>query len=223
MPITYKYRYHTYNKETHMTDKTSAAPVMSLDELVAIEGYADEYGTVTDEMLTKLFDVANAHLNAAPVIHIERSTLEWWLQLVTLNPNDLIPRIQSRLDAPTPDVVGGDVERALQWLHVLVTSSHNHDWKRNREEWAVIRRALAAYKNLASAAPRQAVPGGWVETIRAVVDALDKATGDSDPNMDDDLTDDEVREEFPEVWAMQQLSAMLAAAPSAGRMGVDQC
>lgn len=47
-------------------------------------------------------------------------------------------------DKTSAAVVGGDVERALQWLHILVTSSHNHDWKRNGEEWAVIRKALAA-------------------------------------------------------------------------------
>jgi hypothetical protein len=37
---------------------------MTLEQLVAIEGYADEYGTVTDEMLTMLIDFANAHLTS---------------------------------------------------------------------------------------------------------------------------------------------------------------
>lgn len=39
---------------------------MTLEELVAIEGYAAEYGDVTDKMLTKLIDFANAHLAAHP-------------------------------------------------------------------------------------------------------------------------------------------------------------
>ncbi len=72
--------------------------------------------------------------------------------------------------------------------------------------------AEAVGKGLAPASPR-AVPDGWRETILSVLSALDVATGDSDPNIDPDMNDDEVREEYPEVWAMQQLSAMLAAAP----------
>lgn len=66
-----------------------------------------------------------------------------------------------------------------------------------------------------TAAQPRAVPDGWRETILSVLSALDVATGDSDPNIGPDMNDDEVREEYPEVWAMQQLSAMLAAAPSA--------
>jgi hypothetical protein len=58
-----------------------------------------------------------------------------------------------------------------------------------------------------------AVPDGWVNTIRVVLTALDKATGDTDPNIDPDMTDDEVRDEYPEIWAMQQLSSLLSAAP----------
>jgi hypothetical protein len=50
--------------------------------------------------------------------------------------------------------------------------------------------------------------------VLAVLSALDVATGDSDPNIDPDMTDDEVRDEYPEVWAMQQLSALLAASPT---------
>ena len=40
-----------------------------------------------------------------------------------------------------------------------------------------------------------AVPDGWINTVRAVLTALDKATGDTDPNIDPDMTDDEVRDE----------------------------
>lgn len=58
-----------------------------------------------------------------------------------------------------------------------------------------------------------AVPAGWRDTVRAVLTVLDKATGDTDPNIDPDMSDDEVRDEYPEIWAMQQLSALLSAAP----------
>jgi hypothetical protein len=73
---------------------------------------------------------------------------------------------------------------------------------------------VSSLQRLLSAASPAGVPDGWRKTILRVLSALDAATGDSDPNIDADLTDDEVRDEYPEVWAMQQLSALLAA-PSA--------
>ena len=60
---------------------------------------------------------------------------------------------------------------------------------------------------------RAAVPDGWMDVVRAVISALDSASGDSDPNIDPKMTDDEIRDEYPEIWAMQQLSGLLAAAP----------
>lgn len=62
-------------------------------------------------------------------------------------------------------------------------------------------------------AERARVPDGVRETIMAVLSALDKSTGDSDPNIGPDMTDEEVRDEYPDVWAMQQLTGLLAAAP----------
>lgn len=56
-----------------------------------------------------------------------------------------------------------------------------------------------------------AVPDGWRDVVSKVLTALDKATGDTDPNIDPDMTDDEVRDEYPEIWAMQKLSALLDA------------
>jgi hypothetical protein len=63
------------------------------------------------------------------------------------------------------------------------------------------------------------VRDGWKDMVRSVLSALDKATGDTDPNIDPDMTDDEVRDEYPEIWAMQQLSALLAASPQPGEEG----
>jgi hypothetical protein len=79
---------------------------------------------------------------------------------------------------------------------------------------------LPAGTKLYTHAERARVPDGWREAILAVIDALDKATGDSDPNIDPDMTDKEVRDEYPEVWSMQQLTAMIAA-PSQPAQTVD--
>jgi hypothetical protein len=46
------------------------------------------------------------------------------------------------------------------------------------------------------------------EIILRVLTALDIASGDSDPNIDPDMTDDEVRSEYPVVWSMQQLTSL---------------
>ena len=43
-----------------------------------------------------------------------------------------------------------------------------------------------------------------------VVNALDGALGDTDPSIDPDATDDDVRDEHPVFWACQQMSAALA-------------
>lgn len=53
----------------------------------------------------------------------------------------------------------------------------------------------------------------WRPVVSRVLTALDIATGDTDPNIDPDMTDDEVRDEYPEIWAMQQLSLLLANQP----------
>jgi len=77
-------------------------------------------------------------------------------------------------------------------------------------DWA-LRAALESFAH--TLGEPVAVPDEWRDTVCAVLTVLDKSTGDTDPNIDPDMTDDEVRDEYPEIWAMQQLSALLTAAP----------
>lgn len=46
-----------------------------------------------------------------------------------------------------------------------------------------------------------------IETLRKIFGALDQALGDTDPFLDPDMTDEEVRDEEPLFWAAQKLSA----------------
>lgn len=47
------------------------------------------------------------------------------------------------------------------------------------------------------------------DTLLSLISALDRATGDTDPSVDPDSTDEEVRREYPVFWVCQQLSALL--------------
>lgn len=51
----------------------------------------------------------------------------------------------------------------------------------------------------------------WRAIVARVLTVLDMATGDTDPNIAPDMTDDEVCAEYPEIWACQQLSGLLTA------------
>lgn len=97
---------------------------------------------------------------------------------------------------------------------------YTHDEK----DW---RRDQVSLIEFIAAQPR-AVPDGMGEavlvpreTLLAIVSALDVATGDSDPNIDPDMTDDEVRDEYPEVWAMRQLSGLITTSPAQPRAVPD--
>lgn len=46
-----------------------------------------------------------------------------------------------------------------------------------------------------------------IETLRKIFSALDDALGDTDPFLDPDMTDDEIRDEEPLFWAAQKLYA----------------
>ena len=61
-----------------------------------------------------------------------------------------------------------------------------------------------------------------VEIILRVLTALDIASGDSDPNIDPDMTDDEVRSEYPVVWSMQQLTSLASQLAAQKREDVPE-
>lgn len=53
-------------------------------------------------------------------------------------------------------------------------------------------------------------PVGWRDTVSRVLTVLDKATGDTDPNIAMELTDDDIRGDYPLIWSCQQLAGLLA-------------
>lgn len=52
------------------------------------------------------------------------------------------------------------------------------------------------------------------DNLLSIISTIDNALGDTDPSIDADATDEEVRADYPIFWACQQLSAMLPPAPS---------
>ena len=52
--------------------------------------------------------------------------------------------------------------------------------------------------------------------IKAVTDVLDTVLGDTDPEIDDDWTDEEIRDEYPIMWCMQQLTKFVNKSPEGG-------
>ena len=56
------------------------------------------------------------------------------------------------------------------------------------------------------------------EALEAVFDTLDQHLGDTDPSIDEDMTDEEIRDEEPIFWCCQQISQALKATepPKAG-------
>lgn len=92
------------------------------------------------------------------------------------------------------------------------------NWEASVTEFSEVPSAkMFAWKNAIDAhlAARNAVVSdeSWRPVVSKVLTALDIATGDTDPNIDPDMTDDEVRDEYPEIWAMQKLSLLLANQP----------
>ena len=52
--------------------------------------------------------------------------------------------------------------------------------------------------------------------IKAVTDVLDTVLGDTDPEIDDDWTEEEIRDEYPIMWCMQQLTKFVNKSPEGG-------
>ena len=45
--------------------------------------------------------------------------------------------------------------------------------------------------------------------LKEIQSVLDKALGDTDPMISDELSEDEIKEEYPVFWACQQVSLLL--------------
>ena len=58
--------------------------------------------------------------------------------------------------------------------------------------------------------------GVGAEKLRELASCLDRALGDTDPSINPDYTDDEIKRDYPVFWVCQQLNAILALLSRAG-------
>ena len=60
-----------------------------------------------------------------------------------------------------------------------------------------------------------AEPVAWKKRLVEIHDALSYELGDTDPHIEDDMTDEEVREEMPVFWAAKEVAALIAGIDAA--------
>ena len=56
-------------------------------------------------------------------------------------------------------------------------------------------------------------PVAWKRRLVEIHDALSYELGDTDPHIEDDMTDEEVREEMPVFWAAKEVATLIGDAP----------
>ena len=56
-------------------------------------------------------------------------------------------------------------------------------------------------------------PVAWKRRLVEIHDALSDELGDTDPHIEDDMTDEEVREEMPVFWAAKEVATLIGDAP----------
>ena len=56
-------------------------------------------------------------------------------------------------------------------------------------------------------------PVAWKRRLAEIHDALSYELGDTDPHIEDDMTDEEVREEMPVFWAAKEVATLIGDAP----------
>ena len=56
-------------------------------------------------------------------------------------------------------------------------------------------------------------PVAWKRRLVEIHDALSYELGDTDPHIEDDMTDEEVREEMPVFWAAKEVAKLMDEAP----------
>ena len=59
----------------------------------------------------------------------------------------------------------------------------------------------------------QEQPVAWKRRLVEIHDALSYELGDTDPHIEDDMTDEEVREEMPVFWAAKEVATLIGDAP----------
>ena len=73
-------------------------------------------------------------------------------------------------------------------------------------------RAIAACREALEQKDAQA-PVAWKRRLVEIHDALSYELGDTDPHIEDDMTDEEVREEMPVFWAAKEVATLVGDAP----------
>ena len=61
------------------------------------------------------------------------------------------------------------------------------------------------------------------EKLAEIISVLDNVLGDTDPNLPEDMTDDEIRIEEPLFWAVRELNALVDICELAAPEEDDEC
>ena len=77
--------------------------------------------------------------------------------------------------------------------------------------WNVNRAIIACREALAQKDEQE--PVAWKSRLVEIHDALSYELGDTDPHIEDDMTDEEVREEMPVFWAAKEVATLIGDAP----------
>ena len=77
--------------------------------------------------------------------------------------------------------------------------------------WIVNRAITACREALAQKDDQE--PVAWKRRLVEIHDALSYELGDTDPHIEDDMTDEEVREEMPVFWAAKEVATLIGDAP----------
>ena len=77
--------------------------------------------------------------------------------------------------------------------------------------WHVDRAITACREALAQKDDQE--PVAWKRRLVEIHDALSYELGDTDPHIEDDMTDEEVREEMPVFWAAKEVATLIGDAP----------
>ena len=72
---------------------------------------------------------------------------------------------------------------------------------------------MTAHKHAALAQKDEQEPVAWQRRLVEIHDALSHELGDTDPHIEDDMTDEEVREEMPVFWAAKEVATLIGDAP----------
>ena len=79
--------------------------------------------------------------------------------------------------------------------------------------WHVLRAIATCRAALAQKDEHE--PVAWKRRLVEIHDALSYELGDTDPHIEDDMTDEEVREEMPVFWAAKEVAALIAGIDAA--------